>query len=65
MGVTRMLIDWCDTKFEEALDENDGRKAGKKAFASGFVEGFMDAAIVMYIPVVIACTIWQHKATKK
>ena len=65
MGVTRKLINWCDTKFDEALYEEDDRKAGGKAFASGFVEGFMDAAVVMYIPVVIACYIWQAKATKK
>ena len=65
MGIARSLIDWCDTKFNEALHEEDERKAGNKAFASGAVEGFMDAAIVMYIPVVIACYIWQSKATKK
>jgi hypothetical protein len=65
MGVTRALINWCDTKFEEALHEEDGRKAGNKAFASGVVEGFMDAAVLMYIPVVIACYVWQNKANKK
>lgn len=60
-GVTRKLIDWCDTKFDEAVKEDCGRKA----FMSGAVEGFMDAAIVMYVPVTIACYIWQTKATKK
>ena len=65
MGVARYLINWCDNKFNEALDEEDDRKAGGKAFASGAVEGFMDAAIVMYIPVVIACYVLQHKANKK
>lgn len=65
MGVARSLINWCDTKFNEALHEEDDRKAGKKAFASGAVEGFMDAAIVMYVPVLIACYVWQYKANKK
>ena len=65
MGVARCLIDWCDTKFNEALHEEDDRKAGKTAFASGAVEGFMDAAIVMYVPVLIACYVWQYKANKK
>lgn len=65
MGIARGLINWCDNKFKEALHEEDDRTAGRKAFASGAVEGFMDAAIVMYIPVVIACYIWQHKAEKK
>ena len=64
MGVTRKLINWCDNKFEEALYEEDNREAGKKAFVSGFVEGFADAAIVLYVPVVIACSIWRYKATK-
>lgn len=65
MGVTRTLIEWCDTRFEEALHEEDDRKAGRKAFASGAVEGFMDVAVVLYIPVLIACYVWQAKATKK
>lgn len=65
MGIARGLINWCDNKFKEALREEDERKAGGKAFASGAVEGFMDAAIVMYIPVLIACCIWQNKAQKK
>lgn len=65
MGVTRKLLNWCDTTFNEALHEEDGKKAYNKSFASGAVEGFMDAAIMMYVPVVIACYIWKMKATKK
>ena len=65
MGIARALMDWCDKTFEEALIEDDDRKGQRKAFASGAVEGFMDAAVIMYVPVVIACYIWQHKATKK
>lgn len=63
--IARSMIEWCDTKFKEALHEEDDRKANKKAFASGAVEGFMDAAIVMYVPVLIACYVWQYKANKK
>lgn len=65
MGITRSLIEWCDNKFNEALEEQDERKAGKKAFASGAVEGYMDAAVMLYIPLVIACYIWKYKADKK
>lgn len=65
MGLTRNLIDWCDTKFLEAVACPDKRKSSAKAFASGFVEGAMDAAVMMYIPVTIACWIWRNKATKK
>ena len=65
MSVTRNILDWCDTKFNEALNEKDDRKAAKKAIASGLVEGFMDAAVILYIPVVIACFVWQNKANKK
>lgn len=61
MGVTRRLIDWCDKKYNEAIREDDGRKA----FASGAVEGFMDAAIVLYVPIAICCALWRHEAMKK
>ena len=65
MAVTRALIDWCDEKFKEALHEEDERKANTKAFVSGCVEGFMDAAVMMYIPVLIACYVYKAKASKK
>ena len=65
MGVTRKIIKWCDNKYNEALLEEDNRKAGTKAFVSGCVEGFADAAIVLYPVVVIACHIWKYKATKQ
>lgn len=65
MGVTRRLIDWCDKTFNEALHEEDERKASGKAFASGVVEGLVDGAVIMYVPVLIACYVWQYKATKK
>lgn len=65
MEVTRRLINWCDAKFNEALDEKDDRKASVKAFTSGAVEGFMDAAIVMYVPVLIMCHYYMNKAAKK
>ena len=65
MTIARSLINWCDEKFNEALHEEDERKANRKAFASGCVEGFMDTAIVLYIPVLIAAYVWQAKATKK
>lgn len=60
-SITRQIIDWCDTKFDESIRENNCRKA----FMSGAVEGFVDMAIVMYLPVTIACYIWKVKATKK
>ena len=53
MRVAKTLVNWCDKTYEEAVNEPNPRKSGVKAFASGAVEGFIDAAIVMYIPVVI------------
>ena len=53
MRVAKTLVNWCDKTYEEALVEPNPRKSGVKAFASGAVEGFIDAAIVMYIPVLI------------
>lgn len=65
MGITRKLIDWCDKQFNDALDEVDDRKATHKAMSSGFVEGLVDGAVVMYIPVLIACFVYKHKLDKK
>lgn len=65
MGIARNLINWCDNKFDEALHEKDDHKAAAKASVSGFVEGVMDAAVVMYIPVLIACWVYKNKAEKK
>lgn len=65
MGVTRKVIDWCDKKYGEAIHEPDKRKAGVKAFVSGCVEGFADAAIVLYIPLVIGYNILNKMADKK
>lgn len=65
MGVTRQLIKWCDDTFEASFEEKDDRKAMRKAGLSGFVEGLVDGAIVMYVPVLIACCVYKHKASKK
>lgn len=65
MGVMRNIIEWCDKKMDDAYEETDERKAYGKAFASGIVEGACDAAVIMYVPVLIACYFWQNKATKK
>lgn len=64
-SLTRKLIDWCDTKFDEALHEEDDRKAAIKAFVSGAVEGFVDGAVLMYVPLVICCYICKGKSKKK
>lgn len=65
MGITRKLLNWCDTKFVEAILEEDDRKRAAKAFAGGAVEGFIDAAIVMYVPVLVACYVFSGKLNKK
>ena len=65
LNVTRKLIDWCDTKFDEALHEKDDRKAARKALASGAVEGFVDGAVLMYVPLVIGCYIYKAMLKKK
>ena len=64
MGITRQLLNWCDKKFENALHEPDDRKSMRDASISGFVEGFVDGAIIMYVPVLIACCVYKHKANK-
>ena len=53
MRVAKTLVKWCDKTYDEAVVETNSLKGGAKAFASGAVEGFIDAAIVMYIPVLI------------
>ena len=64
MSITRQVLKWCDKTFEEALCEEDDRKGMRKAFASGAVEGVIDGAIIMYIPMLIACYVWKSKAEK-
>lgn len=63
--ITRGLIEWCDKTFKDALYEENERKADTKAFVSGAVEGFADAAIMFYLPTLIAAYMWMHKAKKK
>ena len=65
MGIMRGIIDWCDNKMNEAIDEVDDPKAMRKAGLAGFVEGFCDGAIIMYVPVVIACFVYQKQLSKK
>lgn len=65
MGITRRLINWCDKKFEDALHEPDDRKSTRDAAVSGFVEGVIDGAVIMYVPVLIACCVYKHMANKK
>lgn len=65
MGITRALINWCDKTFGESFTEPDERKAMRKASASGFVEGLVDGAVIMYVPVLIACCVYKHKLEKK
>ena len=65
MGVMRAIIDWCDTKKEEAYAEPNAFKASAKAFVGGFVEGFCDGSVMMY-PLLVA-TLWvvNRELTKK
>lgn len=57
MGVMRKIIEWCDNTMEQACSEDKPHKA----FASGFVEGFCDAAVVLYVPLVIGVYIIGKK----
>lgn len=65
MGVMRSIVNWCDNKFNEAIEETDERVAYRKAFVSGALEGACDAAVIMYVPVLIACYIYKAKLDKK
>lgn len=60
-GLNRTILNWCDKTFEKALEEDNQ----KKVVLSGFVEGVIDGALIMYIPVTIACFVWKKKALKK
>jgi hypothetical protein len=46
------------------IDENNDKHPYLKAFGCGAVEGFMDAAVMMYIPVLIGAFYWKIKANK-
>lgn len=63
--IMRSIINWCDNKMEEAFEEVDDRKGMNKCAASGFVEGLCDGAILMYVPLVVACFVYQAKLNKK
>ena len=65
MGIMRSIIDWCDNKLEEALEETNERKAYRKAIVSGALEGACDAAVIMYVPVLIACYVYKAQLDKK
>ena len=65
MGVMRSIIEWCDNKLDQAFEETDERKAYGKATMSGFVEGACDAAVILYVPVLIACYVYKAKLDKK
>lgn len=59
--IMRGIIDWCDNKMHESIEEDNDRKAA----LSGFVEGFCDGAIIMYVPVLISCFVYQALLKKK
>lgn len=63
--IMRSIIDWCDNKMNEAFEEEDDRKGLSKAAISGAVEGFCDGALLMYVPLVIACFVYQATLAKK
>lgn len=65
MNIARHLIEWCDNKYDEAIDEEDDRKAYIKAGVSGLVEGLMDGAIAAFVPLCIACFIYSRRLSKK
>ena len=63
--IMRSVIEWCDNKMDEAFVEEDDRKGMQKAALSGVVEGFCDGALLMYVPLVIACFVYQTMLDKK
>ena len=66
-GITMTLVKKVLNKTDEVfnnIDEND-KHPMVKAFGCGAVDGFIDAAVLMYIPLVIGCTYWRRRATKK
>lgn len=63
--IMRSIIEWCDNKMDEAIVEDDDRKGMQKAALSGAVEGFCDGALLMYVPLVVACFVYQAMLAKK
>ena len=60
MSVTRAIINWCDKKYEEAVDEGNGTKA----FVAGVVEGFVDGSVLFYVPACIALYVTGRISSK-
>ena len=61
--MVRQILKWRDKKFEE-LDETNDKYAYAKAFGLGAIEGWIDASVLMYVPVLIACYYWKSKSKK-
>ena len=53
--LTRTLLEWCDKKQEEAIEEDTLNKAVSKASVSGAIEGFVDASVAIGMTCVAIC----------
>lgn len=63
-SITKNILDWTEEKFDE-IDVVEDKHPFLKAFGLGAIQGAIDGAVFMYIPVLIGCYIWKHKALKK
>ena len=62
--ITKQILDLSEEKIDE-IDVEKDKHPYLKAFGIGAIEGAIDSAVLMYIPVLIACFIWKHRALNK
>ena len=53
--LARTLLEWCDNKNREAVQENQVNKAIGKTAISGAVEGFVDGTVAVGLICVAIC----------
>ena len=63
-SIVKRLLDWNEEKIDE-IDVTEDKHPYLKAWGHGAIDGFVDAAVIWYIPVLIAAYYWKHKAEKK
>ena len=63
-SIVKKVLDWNEEKIDE-IDVTEDKHPYLKAFGHGAIDGFVDAAVLMYIPVLIAAYYWKRKAEQK
>ena len=61
---TKAVIEKSEEVYEQIDVQND-KHPFVKAFGCGAIQGAIDAAVLMYLPLMIGVAYWKHKALKK